>query len=58
VAAEHWCSSGFASTDLDLQLKKHGIQKVIVMGLTSPGFMLSVGHITRNMMKRKGGTTR
>ena len=27
VAAEHWCSSGFANTDLDLQLKKHGIHK-------------------------------
>ena len=26
VTAEHWCSSGFANTDLDLQLKKHGIQ--------------------------------
>jgi nicotinamidase-related amidase len=25
VAQEHWCSSGFANTDLDLQLKKHGI---------------------------------
>ncbi len=23
VAQEHWCSSGFANTDLDLQLKKH-----------------------------------
>ena len=33
VAAEHWCSSGFANTDLDLQLKRHGIQKIIVMGL-------------------------
>jgi nicotinamidase-related amidase len=33
VALEHWCSSGFASTDLDLHLKKHGIHKVIVMGL-------------------------
>ena len=33
VALEHWCSSGFANTDLDLQLKKHGIQKLIVMGL-------------------------
>jgi nicotinamidase-related amidase len=26
VASEHWCSSGFANTDLDLQLKKHGIR--------------------------------
>ena len=24
IVAEHWCSSGFANTDLDLQLKKHG----------------------------------
>jgi ureidoacrylate peracid hydrolase len=33
VALEHWGSSGFANTDLDLQLKKHGIHKLIVMGL-------------------------
>jgi len=33
VALEHWCSSGFANTDLDLQLKKHGMQRVIVIGL-------------------------
>ena len=33
VAQEHWCSSGFANTDLGLQLKKHGIHKLIVMGL-------------------------
>lgn len=33
VTSEHWGSSGFANTDLDLQLKKHGIEKVIVMGL-------------------------
>lgn len=33
VALEHWCSSGFANTDLDVQLKKHGIHKVIVIGL-------------------------
>jgi ureidoacrylate peracid hydrolase len=33
VAFEHWGSSGFANTDLDLQLKKHGIHQLIVMGL-------------------------
>jgi len=33
VADEHWCSSGFANTDLDLQLKKHGIHQLIVIGL-------------------------
>lgn len=33
VAKEHWCSSGFANTDLDLLLKRHGIQRLIMMGL-------------------------
>ena len=33
VSQEHWCFSGFANTDLDLQLKKHGIHKLIVIGL-------------------------
>jgi nicotinamidase-related amidase len=33
VAQEHWCSSGFANTDLDLQLKKHGIHRLIITGL-------------------------
>jgi len=33
VAIEHWCSSGFANTDLDLQLKRHGVHQLIVIGL-------------------------
>jgi ureidoacrylate peracid hydrolase len=33
VALEHWCSSGFANTDLDLLLKRHGIRQIIVVGL-------------------------
>ncbi|OBI86473.1 isochorismatase family cysteine hydrolase [Mycobacterium asiaticum] len=33
VADEHWCSSGFANTDLDLQLKRHGIHRLIAIGL-------------------------
>src|SRR5262249_6981781 len=33
VAAEHWCSSGFANTDLDLLLKRHGVQRLLVVGL-------------------------
>jgi nicotinamidase-related amidase len=33
VALEHWGSSGFANTDLDLHLKRHGIHQLIVMGL-------------------------
>jgi ureidoacrylate peracid hydrolase len=33
VALEHWCSSGFANTDLDVQLKTHGLHQLIVIGL-------------------------
>ncbi len=33
VAQEHWGSSGFANADLDLQLKRHGIHQLIVIGL-------------------------
>jgi nicotinamidase-related amidase len=33
VAQEHWCSSGFANTDLDNQLKRQGIHRLIVIGL-------------------------
>jgi len=33
VALEHWGSSGFANTDLDMLLKRHGIHQLIVIGL-------------------------
>jgi nicotinamidase-related amidase len=33
VIREHWSQSGFANTDLDMQLKQHGITHIIVIGL-------------------------
>jgi nicotinamidase-related amidase len=33
VAQEHWGQSGFANTDLDFQLKQHGVSHVVVVGL-------------------------
>jgi nicotinamidase-related amidase len=30
---EHWYSSGFANTDLDMQLKQFGISHVIIIGM-------------------------
>lgn len=33
IAREHWSSSGFANTDLDLQLRRRGVESVIVIGL-------------------------
>jgi nicotinamidase-related amidase len=33
VCKEHWNSSGFANTDLDLLLRQHGITHVVLVGL-------------------------
>ncbi len=33
VVRQHWGQSGFANTDLDLQLKQHGITHVVIVGL-------------------------
>lgn len=33
IASEHWASSGFANTDLDMRLKQKGVTHVIVAGL-------------------------
>jgi nicotinamidase-related amidase len=33
VVHQHWGQSGFANTDLDLQLKQHGISHVVIVGL-------------------------
>ncbi len=33
VIAEHWARSGFANTDLDQQLKQHGIERIVVIGM-------------------------
>lgn len=33
VASEHWISSGFANTDLDMQLKQHGVDHIVLMGM-------------------------
>lgn len=54
VVNEHWGSSSFANTDLDMLLKQHGIAKVIVIGLlantcieTTGRFAMELGyHVT------------
>jgi nicotinamidase-related amidase len=33
VICEHWASSGFANTDLDMRLKQHGITHVVIFGM-------------------------
>ncbi|MFF5142085.1 isochorismatase family cysteine hydrolase [Streptomyces sp. NPDC013157] len=33
VIGQHWASSGFANTDLDLMLKQHRIRKIVLIGM-------------------------
>lgn len=35
VVHEHWQSSGFANTDLDQQLKQHGIRSIVLIGMVA-----------------------
>lgn len=43
MATEHWGISGFAHTDLDQQLRQHGIEHIILAGLTAPGCVEGTG---------------
>lgn len=43
VALEHWGSSGFANTDLDLQLKQHGIRHIVLTGMIANNCIESTG---------------
>jgi nicotinamidase-related amidase len=43
IIQEHWVQSGFANTDLDLQLKQRGIQKIILVGLVANSCIESTG---------------
>ena len=35
VVQQHWGQDGFANTDLDLQLKQRGVEKIIVAGMVA-----------------------
>ena len=43
IAKEHWAQSGFANTDLDQQLRQHGIRQVIIIGLLANTCIESTG---------------
>jgi len=43
VIHEHWAQSGFANTDLDAQLKQHGIQRIILVGMIANTCIESTG---------------
>jgi nicotinamidase-related amidase len=43
IVKEHWAQSGFANTDLDYQLKMHGIEKIILIGMLANTCIESTG---------------
>lgn len=43
VIKEHWAQSGFANTDLDQQLKQHGIERIVVVGMLANTCIESTG---------------
>ncbi|MGP3937063.1 cysteine hydrolase [Nonomuraea sp. KM88] len=49
VAREHWAQSGFANTDLDFQLKQHGITHVVLIGLLANTCIESTGRFAMEL---------
>jgi nicotinamidase-related amidase len=43
VCTEHRGMSGFAGTDLDQQLRRRGVERVVLAGLTAPGCVEGTG---------------
>src|SRR4051794_26835591 len=43
VSSEHWGMSGFAHTDLYQQLRQHGIDTMLLAGMTAPGCVEGTG---------------
>ena len=49
IVKEHWAQSGFANTDLDFQLKQHGITHVIAVGLLANTCIESTGRFAMEL---------
>lgn len=49
VVHEHWAQSGFANTDLDFQLKQHGITHVVVVGVLANTCIESTGRFAMEL---------
>ena len=49
VVHEHWAQSGFANTDLDFQLKQHGITHVVLVGVLANTCIESTGRFAMEL---------
>lgn len=49
LVQEHWGASGFANTDLDFQLKQHGVDKVVLIGMLANTCIESTGRFAAEL---------
>jgi nicotinamidase-related amidase len=49
IIKEHWAQTGFANTDLDVQLKQRGVTHVIVIGLLANTCIESTGRFAMEL---------
>lgn len=49
IIHEHWAQSSFANTDLDAQLKQHGIERIILVGFVANTCIESTGRYGMEM---------
>src|SRR5262245_44251615 len=49
IIKEHCAQSGFANTDLDQQLKQHGVEKVVLIGLVANTCIESTGRFAMEL---------
>jgi nicotinamidase-related amidase len=49
IVKEHWAQSGFANTDLDQQLKQHGVRRVILCGFIANTCVESTGRFAMEL---------
>ncbi|MGD9527521.1 MAG: isochorismatase family cysteine hydrolase [Pseudonocardia sp.] len=49
IVSEHWGQSGFPNTDLDFQLKQHGVNRVVLVGLLANTCIESSGRFAMEL---------
>jgi nicotinamidase-related amidase len=49
VVHEHWAASGFANTDLDMQLKQRDIQRVVIIGMRANTCIDTTGRFAQEL---------
>lgn len=49
IIKEHWAQSGFANTDLDQQLRQHGVDQIVIIGMLANSCIEATGRYGMEM---------